>query len=30
MFQGRIVAEVPGGWREHELVAAMEGLTVDA
>ncbi|MCA2215500.1 sugar ABC transporter ATP-binding protein [Jidongwangia harbinensis] len=30
MFQGRIVAELPSGWREHDLVAAMEGLTVDA
>jgi simple sugar transport system ATP-binding protein len=30
MFQGRIVAEMPRGWRDHELVAAMEGLTVDA
>lgn len=30
MFQGRIVAELPSGWRDHDLVAAMEGLTVDA
>lgn len=30
MFQGRIVAEVPSGWRENDLVAAMEGLTIDA
>ncbi|MEV4624034.1 sugar ABC transporter ATP-binding protein [Asanoa sp. NPDC049573] len=30
MFQGRIVAEMPRGWRDHDLVAAMEGLTVDA
>jgi simple sugar transport system ATP-binding protein len=30
MFQGRIVAEVPSGWRDHDLVAAMEGLTIDA
>ncbi|MGN9908763.1 sugar ABC transporter ATP-binding protein [Phytohabitans sp. LJ34] len=30
MFQGRIVAEMPSGWRDHDLVAAMEGLTVDA
>ncbi|WP_308042690.1 sugar ABC transporter ATP-binding protein [Micromonospora sp. PLK6-60] len=30
MFQGRIVADMPSGWRDHDLVAAMEGLTVDA
>ncbi|MFG2169204.1 sugar ABC transporter ATP-binding protein [Micromonospora chersina] len=30
MFQGRVVAEMPTGWRDHDLVAAMEGLTVDA
>jgi len=30
MFQGRVVAEMPSGWRDHDLVAAMEGLTVDA
>ena len=30
MFQGRIVADVPSGWRDHDLVAAMEGLSVDA
>jgi simple sugar transport system ATP-binding protein len=29
MFQGRIVAEMPSGWREHDLVAAMEGLSID-
>jgi simple sugar transport system ATP-binding protein len=30
LFQGRIVTEMPSGWRENDLVAAMEGLTVDA
>ncbi|MFC0529334.1 sugar ABC transporter ATP-binding protein [Phytohabitans kaempferiae] len=30
MFQGRIVADMPSGWRDHDLVAAMEGLSVDA
>jgi len=30
IFQGRITAEMPGGWRDQDLVAAMEGLTVDA
>jgi simple sugar transport system ATP-binding protein len=30
IFQGRIVAEMSSGWRDHDLVAAMEGLTVDA
>ncbi|MEN3614675.1 sugar ABC transporter ATP-binding protein [Plantactinospora sp. ZYX-F-223] len=30
MVQGRIVADMPSGWRDHDLVAAMEGLTVDA
>ncbi|MGA5299701.1 sugar ABC transporter ATP-binding protein [Nucisporomicrobium flavum] len=29
MFQGRIVAGMPGGWRDRDLVAAMEGLTAD-
>jgi len=29
VVQGRIAAEVPSGWRDHDLVAAMEGLTVD-
>jgi simple sugar transport system ATP-binding protein len=27
MFQGRIVADVPRGWHDHDLVAAMEGLS---
>ncbi|MEV4344526.1 sugar ABC transporter ATP-binding protein [Actinoplanes sp. NPDC049596] len=26
LFQGRLVAEMPRGWHDHELVAAMEGL----
>ncbi|NUR69235.1 MAG: sugar ABC transporter ATP-binding protein [Hamadaea sp.] len=30
MFQGRIVADMPSGWRDHDVVAAMEGLTIDA
>jgi simple sugar transport system ATP-binding protein len=30
MFQGRIVTEMAGGWRENDLVAAMEGLSIDA
>jgi simple sugar transport system ATP-binding protein len=30
MVQGRIVADMPSGWRDHDIVAAMEGLTVDA
>ncbi|GLH96230.1 sugar ABC transporter ATP-binding protein [Phytohabitans aurantiacus] len=30
MFQGRIVADLPSGWRDHDLVAAMEGLSIDA
>ncbi|MEQ4304637.1 sugar ABC transporter ATP-binding protein [Plantactinospora sp. B6F1] len=29
MFQGRIVADMPSGWRDHDIVAAMEGLTAD-
>jgi simple sugar transport system ATP-binding protein len=29
MFQGRVVAEKPGGWHDHELVAAMEGVDLD-
>ncbi|GAA2861464.1 multidrug ABC transporter ATP-binding protein [Actinoplanes cyaneus] len=27
LFQGRIVAELPRGWHDHDLVAAMEGLS---
>lgn len=30
MFQGRIVAEMAGGWHDHDVVAAMEGLNADA
>ncbi|WP_328752626.1 sugar ABC transporter ATP-binding protein [Streptomyces sp. NBC_00285] len=30
MFQGRVVAEKPSGWHDHELVAAMEGVELDA
>jgi simple sugar transport system ATP-binding protein len=26
MFQGRVVSELPRGWHDHELVAAMEGV----
>ncbi|HKS49482.1 MAG TPA: sugar ABC transporter ATP-binding protein [Amycolatopsis sp.] len=26
LFQGRLVAELPSGWRDHELVARMEGV----
>lgn len=29
MFQGRVVAEKPSGWHDHELVAAMEGVDLD-
>jgi simple sugar transport system ATP-binding protein len=30
MVQGRIVAEMPSGWTDHELVAAMEGVDLNA
>ena len=30
MFQGRIVADLPRGWHDHDVVAAMEGMTIDA
>jgi simple sugar transport system ATP-binding protein len=26
MFQGRVTAETPAGWHDHDLVAAMEGV----
>ncbi|MGY4957610.1 sugar ABC transporter ATP-binding protein [Streptomyces nigrescens] len=26
VFHGRVTAEFPAGWRDHELVAAMEGM----
>lgn len=29
MFQGRVVREAPRGWRDNELVAAMEGVDLD-
>jgi len=30
MVRGRITAEMPSGWNDHELVAAMEGVDLDA
>jgi simple sugar transport system ATP-binding protein len=30
MFQGRVVAEMAAGWHDHDLVAAMEGVDIDA
>ncbi|MEV1241685.1 sugar ABC transporter ATP-binding protein [Nonomuraea sp. NPDC050022] len=30
MFQGRIVAEMAAGWHDHDVVAAMEGVRLDA
>lgn len=30
MFQGRVVAEKADGWHDHELVAAMEGVDLNA
>ncbi|MFD9738200.1 sugar ABC transporter ATP-binding protein [Umezawaea sp. NPDC059074] len=29
VFQGRVVAEIPRGWHDHQLVAAMEGVDLD-
>ncbi|MFE9750928.1 sugar ABC transporter ATP-binding protein [Saccharothrix saharensis] len=29
VFQGRVVAELPRGWHDHQLVAAMEGMNLD-
>ncbi|GGM51956.1 sugar ABC transporter ATP-binding protein [Dactylosporangium sucinum] len=29
MFQGRVVREMPSGWRDNDLVAAMEGVDLD-
>jgi simple sugar transport system ATP-binding protein len=26
LFKGAVVAEMPSGWRDHDLIAAMEGL----
>jgi simple sugar transport system ATP-binding protein len=30
MFQSRVTAEIDRGWHDHELVAAMEGMELDA
>jgi simple sugar transport system ATP-binding protein len=30
MFQGRVTTEIARGWHDHELVAAMEGVDLDA
>jgi simple sugar transport system ATP-binding protein len=30
MVQGRVVTEMPRGWHDHELVAAMEGVDLNA
>jgi simple sugar transport system ATP-binding protein len=30
MFHGRIVEELPAGWQDDEMVAAMEGVDLDA
>jgi simple sugar transport system ATP-binding protein len=30
MVRGRIVSEMPSGWTDHELVAAMEGVDLNA
>ncbi|WP_203995111.1 sugar ABC transporter ATP-binding protein [Sphaerisporangium rufum] len=30
MFHGRVVAELAAGWHDHEMVAAMEGVELDA
>jgi len=30
VFQGRVVGEMASGWHDHELVAAMEGVELDA
>ncbi|ROP42098.1 monosaccharide ABC transporter ATP-binding protein (CUT2 family) [Saccharothrix texasensis] len=30
VFQGRVVAETTSGWHDHQLVAAMEGVDLDA
>ncbi|KAB8191778.1 ATP-binding cassette domain-containing protein [Nonomuraea phyllanthi] len=30
MFQGRVVAELAAGWHDHDVVAAMEGVRLDA
>jgi simple sugar transport system ATP-binding protein len=30
MFQGRVATELAAGWHDHDLVAAMEGVDLDA
>ncbi|MFJ8109065.1 sugar ABC transporter ATP-binding protein [Streptomyces sp. NPDC096132] len=30
MFQGRVTTEMPRGWHDHDLVAAMEGVDLNA
>ncbi|MFF6806072.1 ATP-binding cassette domain-containing protein [Streptomyces sp. NPDC012616] len=30
MFQGRVTLEIPRGWHDHDVVAAMEGVDLDA
>ena len=30
MFQGRVTTEIARGWNDHDLVAAMEGVELDA
>ncbi|MFF5442140.1 sugar ABC transporter ATP-binding protein [Streptomyces achromogenes] len=30
MFQGRVTTEINRGWHDHDLVAAMEGVSLDA
>ena len=30
MFQGRVTTEIARGWQDHELVAAMEGMDLNA
>jgi simple sugar transport system ATP-binding protein len=27
LFKGRVVADVPRGWRDHDMIAAMEGVS---
>jgi simple sugar transport system ATP-binding protein len=29
MFQGHVVGEFAGGWSDHDLIAAMEGIEID-
>jgi simple sugar transport system ATP-binding protein len=30
MFQGRVTAEIGRGWHDHDLVAAVEGMDLNA